>query len=640
MLDLMRQANRRKWFLWLLILPVVFSFVLAIFLVWGGAGTGRSTLGTNVWLARVNGTEIREFDVERQRQQVEAIYRRQLGEQFDKIAAGINLYSLALNRLLGTELAYQEAARLGFEPTQAEVADAIITAPEFQRAGRFIGREQYVHELRARGYDVTQYEESRGKDLAVGRLEELVGTMVSVSADEVEKAYQDEGQTAEVDYVLLRESDFAASAEPTAREVEAWYRDHRAGYQTPEKRRISYALIDRDALMRTIEIPDDEIRSEYEKNKARYTNPEQRRASHILFKTEPGSAEGEVRAKAEAVLARIRAGEDFATLARQNSEDSSASSGGDLGWFGKGRMVPDFERAAWALADGQVSDLVKTQFGFHIIKVTGTRAAGITPIEEARDQIRQQLAFDKARDVLIRKSEDFAAKLAQQSSSLEGIASQLGYPVKESAPFAKGDPIDDLGFSPQASDEIFRLKQGDVSGAINVGRGVLFARVIGIQPPEPAPLDSVREKVKADLVKSRSMDKARVAAGELLAAGADGFKAAADKKKVEVKSTGEFSRATAPAVFGNEIKNAIFSHKANELVGPLDSPEGVVVVKVIKRGADSLDDVGRKKTQLRAQLLQRKQSDAFSALLGRLQRAAVIDYNQEALNELSRRSSR
>jgi peptidyl-prolyl cis-trans isomerase D len=591
-------------------------------------------------VARVNGTEITEFQVERQRQQVEGLYRRQLGEQFDQIAAGFNFSGLALNQILGQEIAYQEASRLGFQPNESEVADAIVNSPAFQRAGRFIGREQYVYELQARGYDVTQYEAGIFRDLAVERLRSLVGTIATVGTPELEKAFVDEGQTAEVDYVVLKESDFAASAEPPAKEIEAWYRDHKAGYMTPEKRRISYVLIDRETLMKSVEVSQDEIRQDYDKNASRYSNPEQRRASHILFKTDPASNEQAVRAKAAAVLARARGGEDFATLARQNSADSSASSGGDVGWFGKGRMVPDFEQAAWAMSEGQISDLVKSPFGFHIIKLTGSRPAGATPIEEARDQIRQQIAFDKAQDLLLKKSEEFSRKLSEQSSSLEGIATEMGYASKESPFFAKNEPMGELGFAPQAADEVFRLKPSEVSAPINVGRGIAFARMLETRQPEPAPFDSVKDKVKAELMKSRAMDKARAAASDLMAAGADGFKAAADKKKLELKSTGEFSRSSAPASFNDEIKKAVFSHRANELVGPLDSSDGVAVVRIIKRGPESQTEIDQKKSLLRAQLLQRKQEEAFSALLLRLQRGASIEYNQAALDEMNRRSRR
>ena len=639
MLDLMRAANRRKWFVWTVILFVVFSFVGAIFAIWGGAATGQSLITTNVWMARVDGREITASEVDRQQRFVESQYRQFLGDQFDQQAANFNFPRVALNQLLSQSLAYGEAARLGLQPSADEVAETIVNAPVFRRNGQFIGREQYLNELRGRGYDVTEYEQEVERQIAVDRLRELVGTMVAISDAELENAWKDEGETAEVDYVMVRESDFISPGDPSVREIEAWYRDHRSTFMTAEKRRASYVLIDRDPLVKSVDVPDADISDYYEKNKeTMYRSPEQWRASHILIKTEAGTDETAMRARTQQVLEKLRAGGDFAQLARENSEDSSAAEGGDLGWFGRGRMVPEFEQATWALSQGSVSDLVRTQFGFHIIKLTGQRPAGVTPLEEVRDQIRQQLGFGKAQELLLKKAEEFKSKLDSQSSSMESLAGELGYTMKDTGLVAKTEELGELGHAPQAADEIFRMKQGDVSGPINIGRGIVFARVVEVKQPEPAPLDSVKDKVKDDLVKSRAREKARGAAAEIVAAGAEGFKAAADKKKLEVKSTGEFTRATAPADFNDGVKKSIFSHKANDLLGPLDGADAILVVKMIKRGPQTAEEITQRKAQLRTQLAQRRREDAFGALLQRVQRNAVIDENETALEELNRRT--
>ena len=639
MLDLMRAANRRKWFVWTVILFVVLSFVIAIFAIWGGAASGKSLITGNVWLARVDGREITASEVDRQQRFVENQYRQFLGDQFDQQAASFNFPRVALNQLLSQSLAYGEASRLGLQPSKKEVAEAIVNAPVFRRNGRFIGREQYLNELRGRGYDVTEYEREVEQQIAVDRLRELVGTMVAVSDDELDKAWKDEGESAEVDYVLLRESDFKPAGDPSDKEIEAWYRDHRASFTTGEKRRASYVLIERDPLVKSVDIPEGDIQGFYEKNKDKmYRRPEERRASHILFKAAPGTEDPALRSKAQQVLDKVKAGGDFAQLARENSEDSTAADGGDLGWFGRGRMVPEFEQATWALPQGGVSDLVRTQFGWHIIKMTGERPAGVTPLEEVRDQIRQQLGFGKAQELLTTKAGEFKAKLDSQTSSMESLAAELGYAVKDTGLFAKTDQLGELGYAPQAAEEIFRLKPSEVTGPVNIGRGVVFAKLLDIKQPEPAPLDTIKDKVREDLLKTRARDKARSAAAEIVAAGSSGFKEAADKKKLEVKSTGEFTRATAPADFGDDVKKSIFTHNADDLLGPLDGPEGILVVKMIKRGPQSPTEIEQRKAQLRNQLAQRRREDAFGALLQRVQRSAGIEYNEVALEELNRRS--
>ena len=641
MLDVMRQANRRKWFLYILILPVVFSFVLAIFAIWGGAADSGGGLSGTTWAARVDGLEIsaREFGMLRQR--VEAQFRRQFGEQLDPATINYDFDQATLGQLVGQGLAYNEAVRLGLNATDQEIGEAIRGAPVFQRDGRFIGREQYMNELRARGYDVAEYEREVARELAVSKLRDLMGSMISVTDAEAEQAFRDEGETAEVDYVLLKESDFSASSgEPSSREIEAHYNQYRSSFMTPEKRRASYIVIEREPLQRSVDVPEKDIQDYYDKNKQTlYTLPDQKRASHILFKV-PDDAAPEateaVRVRAASVLEQVKAGGDFAELAKQHSEDGSAAQGGDLGWFGAGRMVPEFERAAFALSEGQVSDLVKSPFGFHIIKLTGARPAGVRPLEEVREQIKQQVGFRSAQDLLQRKVDELRAKLDLQASSFEATAQELGYTVKDTGLVAVDDPLGDMGRVAQASEELFRLNPGETSGPVNTLQGTAFLRLADVQAPAPAPLAAVRDQVAKDLIRRRALGRARAAAGEIAAAGTSGFKEAADKKKLEVQSTAEFSRSTAPATFTDPIKEAVFSHAAGDIVGPLDASDGVVLIRIIKRGP-SPDQIAGIKRGLREDRLERKRREAFDALLQRLQRASVIEYNQAFLEEVGRR---
>ncbi len=646
MLDLMRAANRNKWFVWLVIMFVVVSFVIAVFAIWGGAATRNAAEGDLRWAARVGDTVIPTSDFQRHRQQVESQYRNQLGDQFDSITSQLNLNfdQIALSQLIGQTLAYNEAVRLGLSATDAEVSRAIRTSPLFQRGGRFIGREQYINELRGRGYDVAEYEEQVGRDLTVDKLREIVGSMVQVTDADVEEAFRQEGQTAEVDYVLFRESDYASSKEPTTAEVEKWFREHRSDYVTPEKRSAVYVLIERQPLLGSVEVTDAEIQQAYDQSKETlYTTPEQWRASHILFKVPADASPADVEAirkKAEDVLAQVKAGGDFAELAKQYSEDSSASNGGDLGWFGRGRMVPEFEQATLALSDGEVSDLVKSQFGFHIIKRTGSRPAGERPLDEVRDQIRQQIAFRKAQEMLETKAKQFQDKLSQQTSSFETTATELGYTVHDTGMFAKNEPIPELGPAPQVADQVFSLKPTETSGPIAATKGTVFVHVTDVQPPEPAPFDTVKDKVKADYVKSRAIERAREAARTVAEASPAEFKSAADRKKVQVQSTDEFRRSSAPAVFNDAVKDAIFSHPAGEVIGPFDTSEGVVVVRLVKRGPDSDEAIAQTKQQLRDKLLQQRRDDAFLALLQKLQTATPPEVNPALIDELGKRASR
>ncbi|HET6372399.1 MAG TPA: peptidylprolyl isomerase, partial [Candidatus Polarisedimenticolia bacterium] len=397
MLDLMRSAQRRRWFTVGIIMFVVLSFVLAIFAIWGGAASGRTSISSGAWVVKIDGEPISAKDFDRRRSQIENRLRDRLGSDFEVQTSGLDFHQMALFQLMGQALAYNEATRLGMSATDGEIAQAVVTSPTFQRGGKFIGREAYENELRRNGFDVAEYEAQIARDLTSEKLRDLMGTLVDVTDAEVEKAFTEEGESAEVDYILFKSADFSQPGEPTAKEVEAYYRDHSRKYLTPERRSADVIVIERDPLLATIDVPEADIAAEYEKNKStRFTGGEQRRASHILFKVAqnaPQADQDAAKAKADAVLAEAKAGKDFAELARSTSQDSSGPAGGDLGWFERGRMVPEFDSAVFSLAEGQISDVIRTQFGFHIIKVTGSRPAGVRPLEDVRAQIKQGLSF-------------------------------------------------------------------------------------------------------------------------------------------------------------------------------------------------------------------------------------------------------
>src|SRR5262249_48106276 len=224
---------------------------------------------------------------------------------------------------------------------------------------------------------------------------------------------------------------------------------HKDDFKIPEKRKIRYLLIDIDAMRAKVSVPSADIERTYNNNIEQYSTPEQVRASHILLKTE-GKDDAAVKAKAEQLLKEVKGGADFAELAKKNSEDeSSAKNGGDLDYFGRGRMVPEFDQAAFAMQPGQISDLVKTQYGYHIIKVVDKKAATTRPLAEVRQQIADQLAYERAQA----QAADLAQSIEKdirRPADLDRVARARGLPVQESGFFARDESILGLGASPEA----------------------------------------------------------------------------------------------------------------------------------------------------------------------------------------------
>ena len=218
----------------------------------------------------------------------------------------------------------------------------------------------------------------------------------------------------------------------------------------PEKRKIRYLLVDLDAIRAKTVVPAADIDQAYNNGIEQYTTPEQIRASHILLKTE-GKDDAEVKARAEALLKQVKSGADFAALARKNSEDeASAKNGGDLDYFSRGRMIPEFEQVAFQLMPGDTSDLVKTSYGYHIIKLVDKKPGTTKTLAEVRPQINDQLASERAQA----QAADLATKLAKDISKpadLDKVAKAQGMTVQESAFFARDEPTLALGTSPDAA---------------------------------------------------------------------------------------------------------------------------------------------------------------------------------------------
>jgi peptidyl-prolyl cis-trans isomerase D len=309
---------------------------------------------------------------------------------------------------------------------------------------------------------------------------------------------------------------------------------------------VRYLLLDRDLARQKVAVPATDVSRYYNDNTQQYQTPEQIRASHILLKTE-GKNEAAVRTQAEALLAQVKGGADFAALARKVSEDEgSKANGGDLDYFGRGRMVPEFETAAFALQPGQISDLVKSQFGFHIIKLVDKRAAVTRSLDEVRPQIEEILRTQQADTQVTTRAQQLETRI-KDAGDLDEAAGESGLMVQESGFFKRGDPVPGLGASPAVAQAAFGLADGAVSGALASPRGPVFVTVSGKKDPYMPALDEVKDRVREDLIRARAVDLSRQRAGEIAAGlkGAANFAAAAKAAGFDAKDSQLVTRGAA-----------------------------------------------------------------------------------------------
>ncbi len=634
MLDRMRR--HKGWLKWSLLL-VCIAFI--IFYIPDFLQSNPDAMPSDM-VARVDGRDITVQEFRRAYLTQLQVYRSAYGGNVsEQMLKQLGLDQQILQQMVDEQAALAEASRRGLDVTDAEVARHIVTMPAFQEKGHFVGHARYAGMLRMQRPPMTpeEFEESLRRSLVIDKLRTALTDWVTVSDQEVEQEFRRRNEKVKLQLVSFPVDSFRAEASVTDADLASWFESHREQYRIGERRKVRYLLVDVEALRAKAQPTPREIEAAYNESIDLYSTPEQVRASHILLKTE-GKDEAAVRAAAEQVLQQVKAGGDFAELAKKYSEDEqSASQGGDLDYFGRGRMVPEFEQAAFSLEPGQVSDLVKSQFGFHIIKVVDKKPASTRTLEEVRPQIVDQLSFEKASA----RAGDLAEALekeVQSPADLDRAAKTHGLTVQESDFFTRDEPISGLGPSPQAAAEAFALNQGQVSGAVRVSRGYAFFTVTDKQAPRLPALEEVKEKVREDVVKEKAKELARQKAASVAASikNAADFEKAAKAAGAEVKTTELVPRESPLPDIGvsAEVDKVAFSLPVGSVSEPIETDSGVAIVKVVEHAQPTPGDLEAGRDALRTEMLNERRGRFFSAYMTKAKQGMKIEINRENLQRV------
>jgi peptidyl-prolyl cis-trans isomerase D len=461
---------------------------------------------------------------------------------------------------------------------------------------------------------------------------------MAVSDAELETEYRKRNEKVKLQVVALTADSFRDKVSMSDADIATYFDAHKAEYRVGEQRSIKYLLIDRDQVRQKTAVPPGDIQRYYNDNIAQYQTPEQVRASHILLKTD-GKDEATVKKRAEALLAQVKGGADFAALAKKESEDDgSKASGGDLGLFGRGRMVPEFETAAFAMQPGQTSDLVRSQFGFHIIRVIEKQPAQTRPLDEVRGQIQELLAQQQADLQVSQRAEQLQARI-KDPGDLTEAAGEQGLMVQESGFFQRGDPIPGLGNAPQVSASAFTLADNAVSGALPAQRGAVFITVSGKKDPYVPKLEEVKEKVRQDAIRAKASELSRARATEVAAAlkSAANFTAAAKAQGLEAKDTDLITRGAAlPDVGASpDVDKAAFSLPVGGVSGPIATQDGTVIVKVVQRDVITPEQVKSGSETFRAELLNERRNQFFNAYMGKAKERMNVEINTDVISRVT-----
>jgi peptidyl-prolyl cis-trans isomerase D len=636
MLDRMRR--HKNWLKWSLAIVVV-AFILLYIPNFLRNGLGGVATGSRDVIASVEGQNITVGQFRRIYQQQIQAYRRAYGGNIDdRLLKQMGIDRRILQQLIDEEAGLAEAKRLGITTSDEEVRARILSLPAFQENGQFIGDARYrqLLQMSEPPRRPSEFEEEVRRSLTLGKLQGALTDWMTVSDSDVTTEYKRRNEKVKLAVVSFPADKFLSETTATDAEIAKQFEDHKNDYRIPEKRKVKYALLDQQAIRnRTVVTPQD-VQRYYEDNERQYTTPEQVKASHILLKTE-GKDDAAVKKQAEELLAKVKGGADFADLATKFSEDEgSRAKGGDLGFFPQGQMVPEFDKVAFSLPPGQISDLVKSQFGYHIIKVIEKKPASKRTLDEVRAQIEDQLKTQRAQDEAQTVVKDLAGKV-QKPEDLDTVAKPRGFTVGETPFFARNEPVTGLGMSPVIGSRAFELKDNQVSEAVQTPQGYAFITVTGKQDARMPSLDEVKAKVREDVVKHKAVETARQKAASISAKLKTGdFAAAAKSAGLEAKNTELIPRGSPISDIGVSpaVDAVAFTLPAGGVSDPIVTDNGAVVVKVVERSLVTDQDLAKGRDGVRSDLLGERRNQFYTAYMAKARERMQINVNQQTIAQI------
>lgn len=627
-----------SWILWV----IIGLFVLFVFVDFGTGIGGRSTTS---WAAKVGGTTISSAEFQRAEQAMDRRFRQMYGEQYTpELAKQMQLPLQALNKAVTDVILLREAKRIGLRATDAEVRDTIMAEAAFHdEQGRFIGEDQYANLLLQNRYTVASFEDEVRQDLLKQKLVAALSADIYISDAEIERTYREQVEKAKIRYLELPRSRFTDVAVPQS-EVAAYFQQHRQEYRLPEQREAGYLLVEASRLLDKVQIGDSELQAYYQEHQDEFKQDEQVRASHILLLVNDKRTDAQARQQMEEFKRRIEKGEDFGVVARQVSEDpGSKANGGDLGFFARGRMVKEFEQAAFTAPPGQLVGPIKSPFGYHLLKVTGKRAGGVQPLAEVREQIRSRLGFEKARQLAESKAKELAARLAAEKpksvAELQQVAkADPGVTFTATGRFSQQDPVPGLGLVQPFNAAVFAAKQGEVAGPVEIPRGWAIAYVQGVYAAHLAELSEVEAKVRQELTTRKQQETAierLTAARQELVAGKTLDQVAAELG-LAAKETPEFGGSGSIPGIGPspQLAKLALSLPPGKIGGPVPDTRGAVLFQVTERKSWEPAKFAAAKDQTRQTLRQQRLGSILGALVERRKRELKVDYNRQLLASL------
>lgn len=581
MFDFFRsQAKAVRYLLGALMLVVALSMLT--YLIPGGLGSGGSGGSADDQTVAQIGSDyvVTTQDVQTQVQSL--MQQHQVPEDM------LSVYLPTLVEQMVTERAVAyEAQRMGLKVSDAELATAIQSIG----GGQFSDPAAYQRFVEQAGYTIPQFENNMRQQMLLTRLRDIVLAGVVATPAEVEAEYKKRNAKAKLEYIAFSPVEMKTKVESTPAELQAYFNSHRGLYTIPESRNADLIVIDEAKVDASIQVPDTQLRQYYSAHLDSYRVPERVQVRHILIKT-TGKTPAEVatlKAKAEDILKQLKSGADFATLAKKYSEDTgSGAKGGELGWITRGQTVKSFEDAAFSLKPHVLSNLITTEYGFHIIEVEARQDAHTQSFDEVKDAIATEMKKSQVYDKMQNLADQAHAALVKAPTNAQQIAQQLGVDYFQAQKISASSPLPGIGVDANVGGAISVLKKGEVSDTLQAGASKLvLAAVTGVFPPHPAEFADAQAQVRETYAQEKAVqmvgEKSKQAAHMLQKNGGD-MNAAAKSLGLTVKTTDDFTSNGAAEGIGSAVYlGDAFTKPVGSVIGPINVGSQTVVAKILQR---------------------------------------------------------
>ncbi|MGH9529793.1 MAG: peptidyl-prolyl cis-trans isomerase [Terriglobales bacterium] len=637
-------------------LLTVICVLMVITLVPGFGSTdffGGGTLAHGV-VATVAGDDVTTQEVQREARQM-------LQQQFPQGGAQASMLlpyfaRQAAENLIQRKVVLAEANQMGLHVTDAELRDELQNNPQYSGAffvnGSFVGQTKYEEILSEHDLTVPQFEQLVRNQILVDKVRELIGGAAMVSDAEVQKEFLKKNSKVKFDYAVLRKDDLLKDIHPADAELKAYYDHNKANYANsiPEKRKISYVLLDTAQLEAQTPVNDQELQTYYDRHRDEFRSPDQVKVSQILIKTPLRASDSKVdpkaldqaRAKADDVLKQLKAGAKFEDLAKKYSEDPSASSGGSIGWINHGGFpVPDVDKAAFSLPKGGTSGVINAGYAFVILHIDDKQSAHVKTLDEVRGQIESSIKQQKAAEAADSQANTLLSQA--HADGLNKAAASKGLQVVNTDFISRTDSLPGIGSSPQFMDAVFGTADKSPPDEVQLPQGFAVFQVQQIQPASTPSFEEIRSRVENDFKNERAAALLTQKTREL----ADRAKADHDLKKA-AKEMGASLKTSDLVLPDGQVPDigsmtgaasVAFSLKPGEASGPINNGTTGVVLSVIEREEPGPQELVAKKDQIRESLLQSKQSDLFEMFVAnareQMLKSKKIKMNEQELKSLT-----